>query len=96
MEKDFTHALRLLQTFREAGLKPLTIESIVHSSQLDKQDKSVISILNSSQARETQKFPDVALKDYFCYKTTSEDGKKEFDPSCLIPYIAQTSNISYN
>ena len=69
MGKDFTHALRLLQTFREAGLNPSTIESIVDSSQLDKRDKSVISILNRDLARKTQKFPDANLKSYFCYKT---------------------------
>lgn len=96
MENDFTHALRILQTLREAKLKHSTIESIVHSSQLNEQDKSVISILNSGQARKTQKFPDANLKTYFCYKTPSEDYRKEFDPSSLVPYTAQIGNISYS
>ena len=96
MEKESTHALKLLHTLREAGLNPSTIESMVHSSQLDKQDKSIISILNSGQARKTQKFPDANLKIYFCYKTTSEDYRKEFAPSSLVPYTAQIGNMSYN
>ena len=96
MGKDFTHALGLLQTFREAGLKPSTIDSVVHNSQLNEQDKNVISILNKGVIKKTSSFPSADLRTYFCYKTISEDYSREFDPNHLVPYTAQTGNISYN
>ena len=96
MEKDFKHVLNLLQTFREAGLRSSTIESVIQGMQIGDVEKRAMSILNRGQAKECMKFPNPGLRYYFCCKTTSEDYRKEFDPSSLAPYTAQTGNISYN
>ena len=96
MEKDFTHALKLLQTFREASLKPSTIESVIQGMQIGDAEKRAMSILNHGQTKESMKFPNPDLRYYFCYKTTSEDYRREFDPSSLAQYTAKTGNISYN
>ena len=96
MEKDFKHVLNLLQTFREAGLRSSTIESVIQGMQIGDVEKRAMSILNHGQAKESMKFPNPNLMYYFCYKTTSEDYRMEFNPSSLTPYTAQIGNISYN
>ena len=96
MEKDFTHALKLLQTFREAGINPSTIESVIQGMQIGDAERRAMSILNHGQAKESMKFPNPDIICYFCYKTISEDCIGEFNPSCLTPYMAQIGNISYN
>ena len=93
MGNDFTHALKLLQTFREAGLKPSTIESVIQSIQIVDAEKRAISILNHGEAKERMKFPNPSLADYFCYKTASEDCRKEFHPNTMAIYTANIGSF---
>lgn len=96
MVNDFTHALRLLQTFRESGLKPSTIESIIQDMPIGVVEKRAISILNLGRTKESMKLPNPNLRTYFCYKGINGDYRNEFDTSRLMPYTAQIGNISYN
>ena len=96
MGKDFTYALRILQTFSEAGIKPSTIESVIQGMQIGDAEKRSMSILNHGLAKEGMKFPDPNLMNYLCYKTMSEDSRKEFNLNCLILYVFQMGTISYN
>jgi hypothetical protein len=95
MEKDFTHTLKLLQTLREAGLKPSTIDSIVINSQLNDPDKKTISILNGHPTSKIG-IEGHILGTYFPYKAVSGDYRQEFNPSYLMSYTPQKGNISHN
>ena len=95
MERDFTHTLNLLQTLREASIKPSTIESVIGNMPLSELEKKTMFILNRGQSS-TPKFSDSRVVDYVCYKTASDDHKAEYIPHELVFYRVQKDNTYHN